>query len=233
MRLAERLEATWPPLRKWRQGDWWLREGAGGGQRVSAASPAGSGAVAELDSVIAAMADPLFLLDPADHAVDQALAARGFVRHDPVLILSADPSGMAGQGVEFGWPVPQPVQALWAQGKIGPARLAVMDRVQGPKAALWITDQGRPLAVGFCGMAGDFAGVHAVFVAPDQRGQGLGLGLMQGIAHWAVGQGARQLALAVTCANQPARQLYARLGMDEIGASHYRKPPDDQTEAGH
>ena len=233
MTLAQRLEATWPPLRKWRQGDWWLREGAGGGQRVSAASPAGPGAVAELDGVMAAMTDPLFLLNPADQAVDQALAARGFVRHDPVLILSADPARLAGQGVDFGWPVPEPVQALWAQGKIGPARLAVMDRVQGPKVALWITDDARPVAVGFCGMTGDFAGLHAVFVAPEQRGRGLGLRLMQGVAHWAVGQGARQIALAVTSANQPARQLYARLGMDEIGTSHYRKPPDDQTEAGH
>ena len=189
--------------------------------------------MAELDGVMAAMTDPLFLLNPADQAVDQALAARGFVRHDPVLILSADPARLAGQGVDFGWPVPEPVQALWAQGKIGPARLAVMDRVQGPKVALWITDDARPVAVGFCGMTGDFAGLHAVFVAPEQRGRGLGLRLMQGVAHWAVGQGARQIALAVTCANQPARQLYARLGMDEIGSSHYRKLPDDQTEAGH
>jgi GNAT superfamily N-acetyltransferase len=233
MTLKDRMEATWPPLRKDRRGDWWLRQGAGGGQRVSAASPAGPRAVAELDGVIAAMSEPLFLLDAADTAVDQALAARGFVVHDPVVILAADPAVMAGQRVHVDWPVPDAVQGLWALGKVGEGRLAVMGRVQGQKAALWIADQGEPVAVGFCGMKGDFAGVHAVFVAPHRRGQGLGRRLMQGIARWAVDQGARQMALAVTTANRPARQLYARLGMDEIGASHYRKSPEDLAEAGH
>jgi GNAT superfamily N-acetyltransferase len=233
MSLAEQMEATWPPLRKWRQGDWWLREGAGGGQRVSAASPAGPRAVAELDQVIAAMDAPLFLLDAGERAVDQALAARGFVVHDPVVNLAADPLGMAGAAVLSAWPAPKPVQMLWALGKIGPGRLAVMGRVQQTKAALWIEDQGEPIAVGFCGTTGDFAGVHSVFVASDRRGQGLGMALMQGIARWAADQGAQQMALAVTTANVPARQLYARLGMDEIGASHYRKPPDDQPKAPH
>jgi GNAT superfamily N-acetyltransferase len=233
MSLAEQMEATWPPLRKWRQGDWWLREGAGGGQRVSASSPAGPGAVAELDQVIASMAAPLFLLHWGDLPVDQALSARGFVVHDPVLNLAADPLGMAGAAVLSAWPAPKPVQALWALGKIGPERLAVMERVEGAKAALWIEDQGEPIAVGFCGTTCDFAGVHAVFVMPDRRGQGLGMALMQGIARWSVDQGARQLALAVTTANIPARHLYARLGMDEIGASHYRKPPDDQPKGSH
>lgn len=231
MNWAERLEATWPPQRKWRQGDWWLREGAGGGQRVSAASPAGPRALAELDRILAGMQDPLFQLGAEDGPIDLALAARGFVWHDPVVIMATDPQGIAGQPAPCGWPAPPEVQALWAKGKIGAARLAVMDRVQGPKAALWLEHQGQPMAVGFCGIAQDFAGVHAVFVDPACRGQGLGRQLMQGIAQWAVAQGAQQMALAVTLANSAARRLYTRLGMDEIGTSHYRIPARPQTEA--
>ena len=40
------------------------------------------------------------------------------------------------------------------------------------------------------------------------------------------GAGRRDLRLAVTAANAPARALYARLGMDEAAAYHYRLAPD-------
>ena len=45
-------------------------------------------------------------------------------------------------------------------------------------------------------------------------------------AAWAAAEGAATLALAVTRANAPARALYARLGLAEAAAYHYRVAPE-------
>jgi len=35
-KVMQVVEATWPPARQWDRGPWTIRDGAGGGQRVSA-----------------------------------------------------------------------------------------------------------------------------------------------------------------------------------------------------
>ena len=53
--FAEAMEATWPPHATHRQGPWLIREGAGGGKRVSAASVEGDWHEADLAEAEEAM----------------------------------------------------------------------------------------------------------------------------------------------------------------------------------
>ena len=65
--------------------------------------------------------------------------------------------------------------------------------------------------------------LHAVEIVPDYRRQGAARTMLRGAAHWAQGQGADWLALAVTEANAPARALYERAGMQQVARYHYRQ----------
>jgi GNAT superfamily N-acetyltransferase len=220
------LEATWPAARCLTAGGWTIREGLAGGQRVSAAT--GAGDVTEAEAAMRRLGqDPIFMLRAGDTDLDQALAARGYLHHDPVVIYAArcetlaNPAPDPMRGFPH-WPPLAIVTDLWAQGGIGAGRLAVMARAPGPKVALLGRCGDRPAGVAFVAVDQRIAAIHAVEVAPDHRRQGVGRALLQQAALWATGHGADQLVLAVTRGNVPARALYAGLGMDEVGQYHYR-----------
>ena len=224
--LAEVMEATWPAARCWRLGPFTLRDGAGGGKRVSAASAEGPFTAQGLDAAIAAMPEPLFLIRAGDETLDAALDARGWRIIDPVVAYAAPVSELTaklpGLTAFPHWPPLEIARALWAEGGIGPGRIAVMDRVTGPKAAILGRTGDRPAGVAFVACHGSEAMLHALEVRNSQRRQGLGLNLLHAAANWAADQGATRLSLVVTRQNAAARALYARLGMQVVGQYHYR-----------
>ena len=224
--LAEVMEATWPPLRRSKLGPFTLRDGAGGGKRVSAASCGGGFTADDLDAACAAMATPLMLVGKNDTALDAALQARGWQVIDPVIAYAAPVERLTADLpplVDFPhWPPLEIARAIWAEGGIGPARIAVMDRVTGPKTAILARSADRPAGVSFVACNGDDAMLHALEVRPSQRRQGVGRNLLHAAANWAASQGAARLSLVVTRQNAAARALYARLGMETVGQYHYR-----------
>lgn len=228
MALAAALEATWPPARSWSLGPFTLRDGAGGGQRVAAASVNGGFTEPQLDAAISAMPDPLFVLYPWDEALDDALQARGYRLHDPVVAYGAPVAQLTGE-LPFltafpHWPPLEVARTVWAEGGIGPARLAVMDRAMMPKAAILARAGDRPAGACFIACHGPLALLHAVEVRSAYRRQGAARHLLRAAANWASDQGATTLALFVTEKNTPARALYSAAGMTEVGRYHYRKP---------
>jgi GNAT superfamily N-acetyltransferase len=138
-RLLALLEATWPAAARARCGPFTLRDGAGGGKRVSAATCAGAWQGGDLDAAEAAMRaagqPPLFRIPEAappvadkdgkpspEARLETALAARGYRQVDPTLLMAA-PLGTAatGGGVMAEGPANawapgarvHPVYALW------------------------------------------------------------------------------------------------------------------------
>lgn len=224
--LAEVMEATWPPARRWRLGPFTLRDGAGGGKRVSAASVECPFSAQDLDTAEAAMREPLFLIRPGDEGLDAALDSRGWRIIDPVAAYAAPVAALTAElpGLTAfpHWPPLEIARTLWAEGGIGPARIAAMERVTGPKTALLGRTGDRPAGVAFVACHGAEAMVHALDVRQSSRRQGLGRHLLQAAANWAAGQGATRLSLVVTRQNTAARALYARLGMQVVGQYHYR-----------
>lgn len=234
--LMAALDATWPPAATTRHEGWLLREGAGGGKRVSAASPLL--AEARIETAEAAMRArgqvPLFRLGMGDAAVDALLAGRGYSLLDPTLVYTAPVGAIARKpGPVRLFTISPPLaimRDIWAEGGIGPERLAVMARAQGPSTGLVARTQDRAAGVAFCALSGPIAMLHAVEVLPAYRRKGVGELILRGAADWAQSFGANWLALAVTEANSAARALYARCGM-EIGARyHYREGGHDDTE---
>ncbi|GAB1477574.1 GNAT family N-acetyltransferase [Paracoccaceae bacterium] len=224
--LFAAMEATWPPASSQHLGAFCLRDGAGGGKRVSAASLEGSFSAPDLDAAEAAMAQPLFLIRPGDAALDSALAARGYRVVDPVLAYAVPVAGIAPPDPMTGfphWPPMEIARALWSDAGIGPARLAVMERAAGPKCVILGRVQDRAAGVAFVACHGEIAMLHALEVAPALRRQGSAHNILRAAAVWAQDQGAVTLALVVTEANATARGLYASLGMNLVGQYHYRQ----------
>ncbi len=232
-RLMAALDATWPPAEFREAGPWLLRRGAGGGQRVSAASTTDQ--EADLAPAEAGMRGwgqtPLFRLTPDQALLDARLAEAGYAVKDPVTLYAAPVASLAngrGEAVKV-FRVTSPlamVDEIWLRGGIGPGRRAVMTRPAGPRMTLLARAGDRPVGVAFVAVAridgGDVAMIHAIEIAPDHRRKGGGALLIRGAASFAAEHGARWLALAVTEANAPARALYERLGIALAGSYHYR-----------
>lgn len=228
--LAATMEATWPAAASHIAGPWRIRDGKGGGQRVSATTAHSAWtpsdiALAEAEAARLAQR-PLFLIHASDDALDTALAAAGYHIHDPVVAYSApcasfdapDPMDAFAH-----WPPLAIARDLWAEASIGPARLAVMHRALGPKTALLGRHKDRASGAAFVALHGDIAMLHALEVAPPMRHQGSARALVRAAAFWAADHGAATLSLVVTAANTPARALYASLGMQAVGQYHYRQ----------
>lgn len=230
--VFDALEATWPASSLRRLGPWLLRDGKGGGKRVSAATLAGDfdkSTIADAEAAMQSAKEPaLFQLRPEDQELDAALAERGYTLLDTVTLYAVNlcdvPQTEPPPMTTFShWPPLGIAKDLWAEGGIGPQRLAVMDRVQGPKCALLARNADRASGVAFVAVDGPTAMLHALEVTPTQRRKGSARHLLQAAAFWAQCQGARDLALAVTTANSAACSLYASFGMKVVGHYHYRQ----------
>lgn len=228
--LAQTMEATWPAARLHRVGPWLIREGAGGGQRVSAAGAAGGWTEADIPQAEAAMTalgqSRLWLIRDADTALDAALAARGYRVNDPVVAYAAPVAQLVGavnpMAAFAHWPPLAIAREIWAEGGLGPARVAVMERVTGRKTAILGRTNDTPSGAAFVALAGDIAMLHALEVRPGLRRQGSAHNILREAANWAQDQGAAIFSLVVTEANAPARALYERAGMLPVGHYHYR-----------
>jgi GNAT superfamily N-acetyltransferase len=229
--LVALTESTWPPAATHAVGPWLIREGCGGGQRVSAASPAADWQDADISKAEVAMQDlgqkPLFVIWPQDGALDAALEARGYRKHDPVVIYAAATADLAAKEPPFlssfpHWPPLGIARALWAEAGIGPARLAVMDRVTVAKTAILGRTGDRAAGVAFVAATGNCAMLHALEVSPALRRQGTAHNILWAAARWSLDQRAAEMFLLVTEANSNARHLYTSLGMSVVGQYHYR-----------
>ena len=227
--FAAAMEATWPPQALHRAGPWAVRQGAGGGKRVSAASPVGDWRTDDIALAEQAQAglgqDSLFVIWPWNLALDAALAARGYAKIDPVMGYAAPVSAFAPpqRMTSFPhWPPLQIAREIWDEGHISAARLAVMDRALGPKTVILGRTADRPCGAAFVALQGTTAMIHAIAVRPALRRKGAGRQILAAAAQWAAEQGADRLALAVTQANSGAIALYTSLGMQPVGEYHYR-----------
>lgn len=235
-RLFEAFEATWPPAEASEVGPFIVRDGAGGGKRVSAATQWQEGFnSSDLSTAIDRMKSlgqqPIFQIRQGETVLDQALEDMGFTIIDPVTAYIAEPRNLADPDLHrlAAIPCARPLaiqREIWAAGGIGPARLEVMDRATDPKTYLLGRQNDRPVGTAFVSLHKGIAALHALEVHPASRRLGIGRNLMIGAANWAQSHEANWLALLVTDANQAANALYASLGMASVGGYHYRIAPD-------
>jgi GNAT superfamily N-acetyltransferase len=234
-RLLAALEATWPPAAVDENAvpGWKLRDGAGGGKRVSAAVSVGS---RDFEAAAKAMRErgdrPLIQVPDSDPDLDRALAAAGWAAVDPTLLMAAPAESLAGLDADRRIRSVHArcrlalVDEIWKAGGVDAARRAVMDRCPLPKAAVIARSDTAVTGVAFVAADREVAMLHAMEVREDMRRQGAGRSTLAGAARFALDQGADWLALGVTEANAAARALYEAAGMETLGRYRYRRPPE-------
>lgn len=227
------IDGTWPAATKTRVGLWSIRDGQGGGKRVSAATCDGVGTDADIPQAEAAMRAigqvPLFKVRAGEDAMDGKLAARGYKVIDPTNGYVAPVAALTDTPVPpvtaFAIWEPLAIMAeIWAKGGIGPARLAVMARAE-TKTGILARWNEKPAGAAFVAIHDGIAMVHAVEVLQEQRRQGVAQWIMRRAGFWAQENGAETLAVLTTADNGPANALYQRLGFAPIGGYHYRTEP--------
>ena len=230
--LIAAIDGTWPAKRFVELGVWTLREGDGGGKRVSAATARGPVASKDIDLAEKAMQDlgqdQLFMLLDGDSQLDEQLADRGYGIIDPVRIYACEANLLIDVPIPRVtvftlWEPLAIMKEIWAQGGTGPARLRVMERVSGPKTAILCRLDDKPAGVAFVGIHEGIAMVHSVEVLPHQRRKGAAVWMMRAAAFWAAAQGAHTLSALCVDANAPANKLYTSLGFSTRGTYHYRQ----------
>lgn len=213
-----------------------IRDGQGGGKRVSAATALGPVADRDIAQAEEAMRTihqrPLFMLRAGDDALDTALAARGYSVVDPTNGYVAPTATLTDIAIPpvTAFTIWEPLaimEDIWAAGGIGQARLDVMARAR-LKTGILARWNEKPAGVGFVAIHDGIAMVHAVEVLQHQRRQGVAQWIMRRAAFWAQENGADTIAVLTTAANAPANVLYQQLGFARVGGYHYRALPEQQ-----
>ena len=231
-RIFDTIDATWAPARIVDHGPFRIRVGKGGGSRVSSASLHESNAT---EASVRAASDlmrengqaPLFMIRPGEEALDQLLDGMGFQIGSPTVVFSgptADmaehaPKGIATIGSDFPMAIHR---ALWLDAEIGPERISVMNRVSNPKAYFLGRFNEQAAGTVFVATDGASAMLHALYISPFARNNGVGQNLTFACAKWALSCGADTLLLLTTTDNSKARSLYSKIGMREVSQYHYR-----------
>lgn len=234
--LYDVIDATWAPASVRTRGPWTIREGQGGGQRVSAATANGPVTKADLpaaeDAMRALGQTPLFMIRHDDAALDAMLEARGYRVVDPVNLWLAPVETLTAEPLPRGktyivWE-PLAIQIdLWARGGIGPGRIAVMERVTAPKTAIIGRHDHTPAATAFVAIHDGVAMIHALEVPEASRRRGVAALVCRQAAVWGRQTGAGHVAALCTRANAAANALYSSLGFAVVGQYHYRKAQED------
>ncbi|GHF61243.1 N-acetyltransferase [Seohaeicola zhoushanensis] len=226
------LDATWPAASYRQLGPVTLREGQGGGSRVSAATVEGAFTEADLAAAETAMREmgqrPIFQLRPGQDTLDTALAARGYAVLDPVNLYTCPIEQLTDiplprMTVLEIWEPLALMLEIWEAAGIGPARIAVMMRASGPKTGLLGRHKDKPAGCAYVAIHDGIAMLHALEVLPTQRRSGMGKWFMRAAGLWAQKHGAHTMALMCTKANQAANGLYSSLNMQVVGDYHYRQ----------
>ncbi|MEM8629878.1 MAG: GNAT family N-acetyltransferase [Pseudomonadota bacterium] len=225
-------EATWPPARRWPLGPFTVRDGQGGGKRVSAATVSGAFTGPDIEQAEHAMSElgqpKLFMILPGDATLDAALDKRGYAIIDPVIMYRMDTNDLAARSLPpisafAHWPPLEITADIWRAAGIGPERQAVMTRPVGPKTAILARSDDRPSGVAFGAIHEKTAMFHAVEVIPALRRRKAAVNMMVRGARWAQDNRATEIAVLCVEANMGARALYEHLGFAPVGRYHYRQ----------
>ncbi|MEO0682153.1 MAG: GNAT family N-acetyltransferase [Pseudomonadota bacterium] len=235
--LAEAMARTWPPaaVDDASAPGWRLREGRGGGKRVSAATSLGALDPAPLAAILRARGEtPMVQVVASETELDQRLADAGWVEVDATILYVAPAEAMAAlslpKGVRFATGTARLalLAEIWEAEGIGAARQAVMERCAAPKAILMGRTDDVAAGAAFVAAHGRLAMLHAVAVRPEHRRRGVGRALLAGAGRFGLDQGAPWVGLAVAEANETARALYDAAGMTRAARYLYRVAPDTQ-----
>ena len=233
--LYEVIDHTWPAHKQVSCGPWTLREGRGGGKRVSAATLQDRTKVQEIKMAEKGMRElgqiPLFMVRDGEEELDHILQAESYKTIDAVNIycISSEELSRPNPPRLSMFDIWEPLEIqkdIWAQGGIGRDRVAVMERAKCAKTSLLMRWDNHPAGTAYIGVHKGVGMVHALEILPQQRRKGVGALAMRHAAIWALSQTASHMSVICTKENKAANALYASLKMRLVGGYHYRIKED-------
>ncbi|GAA3345194.1 hypothetical protein GCM10020358_51310 [Amorphoplanes nipponensis] len=170
-------------------------------------------------------------------ALDAALAARGYRREAPTLVLVAPvgevlvrtaPAADRGPGAAV--TIGEAADEAWAStyrsvhATVDTSAVVerVLARVPSPAAFARAEVAGRGVATGLFVADGQWTGVFCMTTHPDHRRRGIARAILGAGARWAAARGCAGLYLQVEQDNVAAREVYARSGFAHSHDYHYR-----------
>ncbi|MFY0594947.1 MAG: GNAT family N-acetyltransferase [Cognatishimia sp.] len=229
--LYDVCEQTWPCAAQFEAGGFTIRDGKGGGKRVSAATLNGALEDAKFDDAEAAMTTlnqpMLFQLREGENELDTQLEARGYQIIDPVNVYAAKAEILATElpprTVAIpAWEPLQIMKEIWAEGGLGPERVEVMMRANVVKTGFISRWNDHPAGTSYLGMHQGISMLHALEIKQEQRRNGLARWAMRRAGFWTLENGGHTVSVICVKTNKAANALYQSLGMSLIGSYHYR-----------
>ncbi|WP_456389764.1 GNAT family N-acetyltransferase [Profundibacter sp.] len=229
--LYQTGDATWPAAEFLTIGNWTIRKGANGGQRVSSATANGPVTSADINVAEEAMdaleQNQLFMVREGEEALDALLDAKGYRIKDPVNLYTCpieDLTKLAPEHITAYpiWPPLAIINEIWSEHGIGAERQAVMHRAHEPKTAILARHNDRVAGVAYVAIHQSMAMLHALEVVDDHRRQGVANNILGAAAIWAQENGATEFSVICVRDNVAANSLFASLHMKNMGHYHYR-----------
>ena len=229
-RVIAAVRATWRPARMDRAGPFDVPSDTAGGRRNCAArlDPIGASFTeSDLSAVEALKPGTIFgTLDGLEDALADVLAARGYREEGATTLMAGPVAPLLEEapppvsGFPH-WPPSALAEDIWLSHGQDPARLSVAARAPEPKAAILLRASDRAAGALFTAIHEDMAALHMVLTLPSLRRRGVGMIGMRHAARFAAKHGARWIVLPVEADNAPARTLYRRAGLTEVGGYRY------------
>ena len=229
-RVIAAVRATWRPARMDRAGPFDVPSDTAGGRRNCAArlGPIGASFTeSDLSAVEALKPGTIFgTLDGLEDALADVLAARGYREEGATTLMAGPVAPLLEEapppvsGFPH-WPPSALAEDIWLSHGQDPARLSVAVRAPEPKAAILLRASDRAAGALFTAVHEDMAALHMVLTLPDLRRRGVGMVGMRHAARFGDRHGARWIVLPVEADNAPARALYRRAGLTDVGGYRY------------
>lgn len=229
--LYQTGDATWPAAEFLTIGNWTIRKGAGGGQRVSSTTANGPVTSADINLAEEAMdaleQNPLFMVREGEEALDALLDAKGYRIKDIVNLYTCPIENITRLAPECItaypiWPPLAIINEIWSEHGIGVERQAVMHRAHAPKTTILARHNDRAAGVAYVAIHNSMAMLHALEVVNDHRRQGVANNILGAAAIWAQDNGATDFSIICVRDNVAANTLYTSLDMENVGHYHYR-----------
>jgi len=233
--LEERAFNAWPARQTLLTGGWVLRLSDGLTKRANSANalyPA-----APFDEIKATAEElytrhglpTIFRLSPlAGSEPEQILERAGYTHQGPSQVLTT-PIGEHPEAAEVHiQPVASPawLREFATANNIAPAQRPAHDRlitsIAPPAAFAMLVRNGRAAAFGIAVYERGMAGLFDILVTPEARRTGAGTQITNALLNWGGAMGATHAYLQATERNQPARNLYVKLGFRQAYSYHYR-----------
>lgn len=173
----------------------------------------------------------LFRMTPySEPGLDETLAARGYERANPTLVLQRVPAGLTPrleglflEGAPLHEWLGRYARFTGIPATPAPMRSIIEKSAGRPMHGLvWTAAPRRAVACGLGLLEGEFMGLFDLVVDPVERRKGYGEELVRRLSAWGVGHGAGRVYLQVTADNAPALALYRKLGFERSYTYWYR-----------